>query len=692
MISIIGTPLGYLMFWCFELLGDYGLAILLFTLITKIILFPLSIIAQKNSIKMVRMQPTLREIKEGNQGNGALIMEETRALYKKEKYSTWKGILPLLVQIPIILGLINVIYNPLKHLLHMDSESIRLLVQRTSEVLNIPVDDLSYAAQLRVVEVVHKSPEAFSDLTNLQSQVEQIINIDTTFFGIDLSVIPSIGDVTIIMAILSALSALLLCLIQNKYNVLQVEQGFLGKWGMTVFLVIFSGYFAYVLPAGLGLYWTAGNLLSIPVLMLCNLIYSPKKYIDYENRSVKVKLTSAEKKAHKAKAKILRAREREDAKRFYSKDNSRQLVFYSESNGFYKYFAGIIEYILSNSNITIHYVTSDPNDSIFDKTNPQIKSYYIGNSALIGFMMKMDADIVVMTLPDLEIYHVKRSLVRKDVEYIYLDHGMASLHLMLREHALDHFDTVFCYGPNHIEEVRETEKAYALEPKTLVKTGYGLLDELLEKVSKMDIKNSSDKKQILIAPSWQKDNILDLCLHEIVDGLTKESMYKVIIRPHPEYVKRFPAKMQAIIDRYADICGDSFVIETDFSSNTSVYTSDIVITDWSTIAQEFSYATKKPSLFINTPMKIMNPEYKKIPSVPLEISMRDELGVSLDLNRLGEIDVVIKDLILKMDYYQDKITKLLNHNIYDIGHGSESGAGYIIARIEENEYLRNENQ
>ena len=73
-------------------------------------------------------------------------------------------------------------------------------------------------------------------------------------------------------------------------------------------------------------------------------------------------------------------------------------MFYSES-GFYKYFKHIIDYLLSHSNVIIHYVTNDPNDAIFQlaEHQPRIKPYYIGLRKTITLMMKMDADMVVMT-------------------------------------------------------------------------------------------------------------------------------------------------------------------------------------------------------------------------------------------------------------------------------------------------------
>ena len=694
-INLIGTPLGYLMYWCFELLQNYGAAILLFTLLTKVILFPLSIIAQKNSIKMVKMQPELTDIRLRNSGNGELIAQETKALYKKERYSTIAGILPLLIQIPIILGLINVIYNPLQHLFHFDPMTIKLLIDQASSVLQMSPADMGFSAQLFALEAVKVNPEAFATLPGLSDQIQSMIAFKSSFFGIDLSEVPRLISLTVLVPVASGLSALGLSLFQNKYNVLQIEQGFIGKWGMAIFLVAFSSYFAAVLPCGLGLYWTASNVLSIPVLALCNAIYNPKKYIDYANRVVPVKPTREERALKREQKRELAIREKTDSKRFYAKGPKKNLVVYSEGSGYWKYFFAVVNYVTEHSDTIVHYVTSDPNDQIFKTDNPQIVPYYIGPKALIAFMMKMDADIVLMTTPDLELFHVKRSLVRKDVEYIYLDHGMTSYQLMLRKGALDHFDTIFVYGPNHIDEVRETEKLYGLPPKTLVKTGYGLLDELLERVAAMDIDQPLDtqNKQVLIAPSWQVGNLMDSCIDEILEALYGHG-YRIIVRPHPEYVKRFPTRMKSLLDRYAKHCeekdemGGTLTIETDFSSNETVYRSDIVITDWSSIAQEFSYGTKKPSLFINTPMKMMNPEYDRLPLVPLDISLRDELGVSVDTDKLDTLADEVADLLSQSEEYHIHISEILEQNIYDIGAAANGGGGYLVARIKEIEYLR----
>ncbi|MBQ5925366.1 MAG: hypothetical protein IIX03_01490 [Paludibacteraceae bacterium] len=155
----------------------------------------------------------------------------------------------------------------------------------------------------------------------------------------------------------------------------------------------------------------------------------------------------------------------------------------------------MIDYLLEKSNVIIHYVTVDPNDQIFSiaERQPRIRPYYIGKTRLITLLMKMDADMVVMTCPDLDNFHLKRSYVRKDIEYVYMFHYPLSTHMVLGSHALDHYDTVFCVGKFQFAEIRAAEQLYGLPEKTLVEAGYGQLEQLhrsyqtMEKVQRKNI-------------------------------------------------------------------------------------------------------------------------------------------------------------------------------------------------------------
>ncbi|MCL2806851.1 MAG: membrane protein insertase YidC [Coriobacteriia bacterium] len=702
---LIGTPLGYLMSLCLQLVGNYGAAILLFTLVVRVVLFPLSLLAQKNSIKMVKMTPVLSDIQTLHAGNKALVAEEQKKLYKQERYSTFISLLPLLIQIPIILGLIMVIYNPLTHLLNIDSQLIAAFIQLTIEHTGMSPASMGAGAELFALQTIQHEPEVFMHIANSAEAIRHIAALDTSFFGLDLMKVPSFTNYELVIALASALSALLLSVVQNHYNVLQANAGIIARYGMLVFLVVFSGYFALILPASLGLYWTATNLISVPTLFLCNLIFSPKAYMTPEFKASNIKMTKEDKKAKREKDKELSKRSKLDKERFFDDSKPKELVIYSESNGFYKYYQGLIERITTQSDIVIHYLTSDPNDQVFDLENPRIIAYFVDDKTLISTMMRLDANIMVMTTPDLETYHLKRSLINKQIEYIYVDHGFGSVNLMLREHSLDNFDTIFCYGPSVVEEIRELEYAHQLPQKTLVKTGFELFDDLIEKtgqyrkgcVKKPELSGIAAKAeadgagvpaqeaqgiqpQVLIAPSWQPQNILESCGEGLVRSLLA-SGFRVIVRPHPEYIKRFSHKMALFKEKLADVDQEQLAVQEDFFDNSTLYVSDLVVTDWSTIFMEFCYATKQPVLFIDTPPKIMNPNYGLIPLKPIDLLLREKLGMSLELGEVNKAGEKALELLSQKERYQRVITEVFQDELYEIGNGMQNGADYIIGRI-----------
>ena len=683
--TIIGIPLGYIMWLCFELVKNYGIAILLFTLLTKALMFPLNIWVQKNSIKMVKIQPRLNDIAASCVGNRDSIAEKQLALYKQENYKPLAGVIPMLIQIPIILGLIAVMYNPLQHLLHLDANLIDAFVQKASEITGIA--QLGSGAHLKIIELINNPAyaNAFAGLSvpGAADAVASIQALDLNFLGLNLASTPDIGMWNLLLAVpvLSGGSAFLLSAVQNKVNVLQREAGWLGRWGMAIFLTLFSLYFAFIVPAGVGVYWICSNLMSLLLMLMVNAMYPPKKYIDYEALE-KSKVALAQSRELEKKLKPTaeqKAKAKADYKRFFEDDSKKQLVFYSEKSGFYKYFKGVIEYITSHSDIVIDYVTSDPNDQVFGLNNPQIHPYYIDDNRLIVLFMKVEADMVVMTMSDLQQFHLKRSLVQKNIEYVYMFHYPLSTTMVLRKGALNHYDTIFCVGAFQIDEIRQTEQHYNLTEKNLVLCGYTVLEDMQVRYDAMD-KTPRDRKKILIAPSWQEENILDSCIHEILAELLGKG-YEVVVRPHPEYVKRYAAKMNAIVERYRDYQGDDLTFELDFSDSSSIFNSDLVISDWSGTAYEAAFVTRKPVIFINTPPKINNPEYDVIEAKPLEMVLRKEIGLEVDPGQLDRLCPAIEELLGSSEKYASKIADIRQKYIANFGRSAEVGGQYIIDQI-----------
>jgi len=678
--TIVGTPLGYLMYGCYWVLRNYGVAIIAFTLLTKVVMFPISLLVQKNSIKMVKLKPELDMLRYQYVDDNDAFLDAQSALYKRERYSPMAGVIPLLLQLPIILGLLDVVYKPLKHLLHLSPELQRAFVERTAQLMSTTVEGLGSTAQLAVVERVRSAPEGFAALPGAAEAIRQIQGLRMTFFGVNLADTPSIHvlDALFLIPVLAGLSAFVMCWVQNKVNVLQIEQDRLSQWGMTAFMVAFSTFFAFIVPAGVGLYWTFGNLFSIGVMFLCNAVYSPKKYIDYEMLE-EMKRTAAEDRARNKKNAALA---KKYYKEFFSPENKGniKIMFYSEGSGFYKYFSALIDALLRTTDLTIHYVTSDPEDAIFRKNEPRIRPYYVDETRLISLMMKLEADMVVMTTPDLEKYHIKRSRVKENVEYVFMDHGCSSDNLAYRTGALDAYDTLLVVSREQAIEARAIEKLRHTKKKRIIECGYGLIDDMIAAYDAMD-RVENEKKTILIAPSWQYDNLMDSCLDDLVSALYGKG-YRIVIRPHPQYVRRFPTRMKEILRRYEDRMGGDFIIETDFSSNVTVYTADLVITDWSGIAFEFSFTTDKPSLFINTQMKVVNEDWQKIPLVPFDITARSKVGRQVEKSEVKDLAPVVEELLAHQEDYRERIAALKEQHFYNLGRSGEVGAQYIVHRLE----------
>lgn len=690
MISYLGEILGFIMRHCYNLLNNYGLAIILFVLIFKVLLLPISIWVHNNGIKLIKMLPEINFHKIDYYGDKDAVAEAQSKLYKRERYNPLASLIPLIIQIILLMGVVEVIYSPLTYILRVPQDLIKAMVDLTGELTGADIS--SNSIQLMVLSAVKDAnftndflslKSAFPNI-DMQGVVKSISSIDMRFLGFDLSWVPSkTKGITMLVPFITAFTSWLQSFTQNKSAVLQSEQGKINKISTMVLTVGLSLYLGWFVPVGVALYWITSISLAIIQMYVLNAVISPEKYIDYEkleeSRRRLAELDNLESRNRKWYQKDPnRKRERSDYKRFFSVAN-KHLVFFSEKSGFYKYFKGIIEYLLTHSNVVIHYVTNDPDDAIFKNTNPRIKSYYIGPKKIITLMMKMDADIVVMTTPDLDNYHIKRSYIRKDIEYIYIPHGVSgSVNMNLRKGALDHFDTVFMTNDQFRREILALEEVNNLPKKNLVEYGYALLDEMTKAYEALPLKHN-ERKTIVIAPSWQKDNIMDYCIEPMLDQMIGQG-YKLVVRPHPQYMRHRAEKVESLRVKYA-YAGEDIYFETDFSSSETIYTADLLITDWSNVGYEFCFTTTKPALFIHTPMKIMNPEYEKINIESFASRIRNKIGRAIMPNEIESINNVILDLLNNSDRYREEIDKIRRQERYNYGCAAEAGGKYILKQL-----------
>ena len=364
--------------------------------------------------------------------------------------------------------------------------------------------------------------------------------------------------------------------------------------------------------------------------------------------------------------------------------DERSIVFYSEDISSFVHFEQIIYELTEKMGRQICYVTSDNNDPILTNPNKRIKTFYIGLGATrTKFFMELKAGILVMTMPNLETYYIKRSKVYP-VHYVYIFHSIVSTHTIYRKGAFDHFDSIFCVGPHHLEEITAAESVYNLNNKNLIKYGYGLFDKLQRNKPLKNQKNYTNdkKKNIIIAPSWGKKGLLETKGIELVKILL-DAGYHVTVRPHPMTIKKSPKTVKQILEKFEK--NPDFLLDTTTSSFEQLFSSYALITDWSGIGYEYAFVCERPVIYVDVPKKAHNKEYEKIGLVPFEISIRDKIGEIITVQNIETIPERIEFLYGDDNNFENKIQKIRNDSIFNIGESGKVTANEIIRVISEKE-------
>ena len=265
--TIISTPLGYIMEFCYMVVQSFPLALFIFTILTRLLLFPLNIKQQRSMVKSSAMQGKVKEIQQKYASDKEKQREELQKLYAEEKMNPMSGCLPLLIQLPILYGLIYVIYKPLTYILHVPQEVINRAVAALS---NISANDMY--AQLHVINQYDTVVQQVPELANYGVQ-----NMDMNLFGImNLGETPSFSQFSWLwlIPIASVVFQILQVFVMNyfnKRNGMPVTKSFL----MIIVMPLIFFFIAFSVPGGVGFYWACGSLVAILQTCVTSTIYSP---------------------------------------------------------------------------------------------------------------------------------------------------------------------------------------------------------------------------------------------------------------------------------------------------------------------------------------------------------------------------------------------------------------------------------
>ena len=315
LMDIINVPLALLLKLCYMLVNNYGVAIILFAVLTKVLLFPLGIKGEKSRLQQVAMQPKVNALQQKFKGNtrDPKYNEELQALYNAEGFSPFAGCLPQLIQLPIILGLWNAIRQPLTYISGLGQKTLYTVVHTLYDngVASIVTEVEKYASNGvldpdKVVSWLKSSEIRLATIIGEGSNMELLSGVlpenfellNMSFFGLNLGMKPSdygLLALTTLIPILSGVTSFLGSFIIQKFNGTS-DNSQNGSMNMLLYTMpLISIWLGYSFPIGVGIYWIASNLLNMLQSLVLKLVVKPAEKEVKKKKEKKLNYTQIEK-------------------------------------------------------------------------------------------------------------------------------------------------------------------------------------------------------------------------------------------------------------------------------------------------------------------------------------------------------------------------------------------------------------
>lgn len=328
--DLVQVPFGYLMSVLYQLTTNYGLALILFGILVKIILLPTTAKAKRSTMKMSRLTPRLKEIQKKYADDQQKQGEAMRALYKEEGVSMTGGCLWSFVPLLILFPLYTVVREPIIYMLHESADAAKTIVATIKEAAPDLFSGNSYYEQMTAAPLISSFTEQLKAVLPDLSETT-LKGIDFSFLGIDLGVTPSfnifkwevynwknIGG--FLLPLLSAGTQVLSMFLSQKMNnsLVTDERGLQDKEAaknsdanrqskmMMWTMPLISLWIGYTIPAALSLYWIVQGLSSTVVDIILTRKY--RKIYDAEDAARLQKALEAD--AVEAEKERLRAEKR----------------------------------------------------------------------------------------------------------------------------------------------------------------------------------------------------------------------------------------------------------------------------------------------------------------------------------------------------------------------------------------------
>lgn len=279
--TLIVRPFGLLLMWIYNIVHNYGFAIIIFATIAKLILLPFSYKSKKSMAKMSKLQEKMNKLQKQYANNRVKLNEEISKLYEREGVSPMSGCLPSFLPLPIMFGLYYAVQKPLTYMMGFLETGPDIGLLANAVGIDLAAEN-AYTVQIVIAERLNEffdaSGKLMPEIAKLSSNIANyLVPIDFNFFGLNLAEQPTISHPSIlwVIPVLSGLTAFLSSYLTQKMQGTQVQ----GSMKTMLYVMpLMSVYFGFILPASVGIYWITNNVLMV-VQEFCL-----SKFLKYQER------------------------------------------------------------------------------------------------------------------------------------------------------------------------------------------------------------------------------------------------------------------------------------------------------------------------------------------------------------------------------------------------------------------------
>lgn len=320
MLKTIAIPFGMLLLWLYNWTGNYGVAVILFALVVKLIMLPFQLKSKKSMMRTSRMTPKLKELEKKFGNDQQRYQMEVQKFYKEEGVSPMSGCLWTLLPFPILIALYQAIRFPLTTMMRVPEELMAEGGAIFTKMQELGYNLANYSTGRNAVayEQIFQSQfitEHFGDFAALSGQLQEL---SYQFLGMNLGMVPKIfpwnWDPTMMGAelglflipIVSALLSWLSMKISNASNPQAAAQN-QQMQTMNLMMPLMSLWICFTMPAILGIYWIAQSVFSVIQDVLLTRIFNKQLDIEDAERLEREKARAAELEAKRAETERLKA-------------------------------------------------------------------------------------------------------------------------------------------------------------------------------------------------------------------------------------------------------------------------------------------------------------------------------------------------------------------------------------------------